>query len=74
MISIKDFICETSDSVKAKFDGTNLPTDELNDFIGEMFLFYKGNLIIENISGSKHVFKATFSYLLILVVKNEIFS
>ena len=74
MISVKDFICETSDSVKAKFDGTNLPTDELNDIIDEMFLFYKGNLIIENISGSKHVFKATFSYLLILVVKNEIFS
>ena len=24
-----------------------------------MFLFYKGNLIIENISGNKHIFKAT---------------
>ena len=38
-----------SASVKTKFDGTNLPRDELNNFIGEMFLFYKGNLFIENI-------------------------
>ena len=60
MASIKDIICEASASVKAKFDGTNLLTDELNNFIGEMFLFYKGNLIIENISGNKQVFKATF--------------
>ena len=59
MASIKDFICETPASVKAKFDGTNLPTDDLNNFIGEMFLFYKGNLIIENIPGNKQVFKAT---------------
>ena len=46
--------------MKVKFGVTNLSTDELNNFIGEMFLFYKGNLIIENISGNKHVFKATF--------------
>ena len=57
MASIKDFICEASASVKAKFDGTNLPTDELNNFVGEIFLFDKGNLIIENTSG-KHVFIA----------------
>ena len=60
MASIKDFMCEASASVKVKFGVTNLSTDELNNFIGEMFLFYKGNLIIENISGNKHVFKATF--------------
>ena len=60
MAPIKDFIiCEVSASVKAKFDVTNLPTDVLNNFIGEMFLFAKGNLIIENISGNKHIFKAT---------------
>ena len=58
MASIKDFICEASASEKAKFDGTNLPTDELNNFIGEIFLFDKGNLIIENTSGNKHVFIA----------------
>ena len=56
--SIKDIICEVPASVKVSFDGTNLPTDELNNFIGEMFLFYKGNLIIENILGNKHAFKA----------------
>ena len=59
MASLKDFICEASAFAKAKFDVINLPTDQLNNFIGEMLLFYKGNLIIENISGSKHVFKAT---------------
>ena len=59
MASLKDFICEASAFAKAKFDVTNLPTDKLNNFIGEMLLFYKGNLIIENISGNKHVFKAT---------------
>ena len=59
MASTKGFICEASASVKAKFDGTHLPTDKLNNFIGEMFLFYKDNLIIENIWGNKHVFKAT---------------
>ena len=52
-------MCETSASVKAKFDGTNLSRDELNNFIGEMFLFYKGNLIVENISVNQQVFKAT---------------
>ena len=62
MASIKDFICEASASVKAKFDLTNLPTNKLNNFIGEMFLFYKGNLIVENISGNKHVFKATLHF------------
>ena len=45
--------------MKTKFDRTNLPTDNLYNFIGEMILFYKGISIIENISGSKHVFKAT---------------
>ena len=60
MAPIKDFIiCEVSASVKAKFDVTNLPTDVLNNFIDEMFLFAKGNLIIENISGNRHIFKAT---------------
>ena len=59
MASIKDFICEASAFVKANFDVTNLPTDDLNNFIGEMFLFYKGNFIIENTSGNKHVFKVT---------------
>ena len=59
MASIKDFICEASEFVKAKFDVTNLPMHELHDITGEIFLFYKGNLIIENISGNKHVFKAT---------------
>ena len=39
MASIKNFICEVSASVKAKFDRTNLLRDELNNFIGEMFLF-----------------------------------
>ena len=58
MASIKVFICEASASVKAKFDGTNLPTNELNNFIGEIFLFDKGNLIIENTSSNKHVFIA----------------
>ena len=57
--SIKGIICEASVSVKAKFDGTNLSTDELNNFIGEMLLFYKGNLTVENILCNKHVFKAT---------------
>ena len=52
-------MCETSASVKAKFDGANLSRDELNNFIGEMFLFYKGNLIVENISVNQQVFKAT---------------
>ena len=56
---IKGIICEASASVKAKFDGTNLPTDELINFIGEIFLFYKINLTIVNISGNKQVFKAT---------------
>ena len=32
---------------------TNLPTDVLNNSIGEMFLFYKYNLSIVNISGNK---------------------
>ena len=55
MASIKYFICEASVSVKAKFDVTNLPTVKFNNFIGEMFLFYKSNLIIENTWGSNHV-------------------
>ena len=58
MDSIKDFICKASASVKARVDVTNFPRDELNNFIGEMFLFYKGNFIIENIWGNKNVFKA----------------
>ena len=45
--------------MKAKFDGTNLSTDELNNFIAEMFLLYKDNLIIENISDNKYAFKTT---------------
>ena len=48
MDSIKAFICEASVSVKARFDGTNVPTGKLNNFIRGMFLFYKGNLITEN--------------------------
>ena len=59
MASLKDFTCEASAFAEAKFDVTNLPTDKLNNFIDEMLLFYKGNLITENISGNKHVFKAT---------------
>ena len=49
MASIKDFICEVSASVRADLMEINLHTDELNNFIGEMLLFYKGNLIIRNI-------------------------
>ena len=49
MASIKNFNCSASAPVKTKFDGTNLRRDELNNFIGEMFLFYKANLVIENI-------------------------
>ena len=60
MASIKDIICEALVSAKAKFVGTNLPTDELNNFIGEIFLFYKGNLFVGNISGAHQVFKMTF--------------
>ena len=45
--------------MKTKFDRTNLSTDELNNFIAEMFLLYKGNLIIENISDNKYAFKMT---------------
>ena len=41
MASIIDFICEASASVKAKFDGTNLPMDKLNNFIDEMFCFVR---------------------------------
>ena len=63
MASIKDFICETSTSVKDKFHGSNLPTDELNNLIDEMLLFYKGNLVIENISRNKHVSKRHCIYL-----------
>ena len=59
MASIKDFNCEISASVKANFDGTYLSTDELNNFIGEMFSFYKDTLIIENMQRNKHVFKVT---------------
>ena len=62
MASIKNFICEVPASVKAKFDGSNLPTDELNNFIGERFLFYKGNLIIENTSGNKHVTQSDIAF------------
>ena len=59
MTSIKDFNCKASASVKTKSDGTNLPNDELNNFFGEMLLFYQGNLLIENKYRNKHVFKAT---------------
>lgn len=45
--------------MKARFDGIDLLTDEPNNFIGKMSLFYKGNLAIENVSGNKQVFKAT---------------
>ena len=45
--------------MKAKFDGTNLSTGELNNFIAEMFLLYKGNLIIAIISDNKYAFKTT---------------
>ena len=45
MVSIiNDLNCEASASEKTKSDGTNLPRDELINFIGEMFLFSKGNL------------------------------
>ena len=40
MASIKDIIFEVPASVKAKFDETNFPTEDLKNFIGEMFLFY----------------------------------
>ena len=60
MVSIiNDLNCEASASEKTKSDGTNLPRDELINFIGEMFLFYKGNLIFENMQRKKQVFKAT---------------
>ena len=59
--SIKNFNYEASASAKTKFDGTNLPTDEFHNFIGEMFSFYKGNLIIENISDIKNFCKATLN-------------
>ena len=58
--SLNYFICEASASIKVKFHGTNLPIYELNNFTVEMFLFYKGYLITENMSANKHVFKATF--------------
>ena len=45
--------------VKAKFDGYNLLTDELNNPVDDMFLFYKGNLTIEITSRNKQVFKVT---------------
>lgn len=32
-----DFICEAPASIKPNFDATNILTDELNNFIGEMF-------------------------------------
>ena len=57
--STKDIICKAAAYMKVKFHGTNLPTDELNNFITEMFLFYKDNLTIENVLGNKQVFKAT---------------
>ena len=37
MASIKDILCEASVPVLTKFEGTNLSTGELNNFIGEMF-------------------------------------
>ena len=38
-------------SVKTKSDGTNLPTDELDNFIDEMLLFYEDSAAIVNMSG-----------------------
>ena len=62
MVSIKYFICKASFSVEAKFDVANLPTDKFNNFISKMFLFYKCNLIIENISGNNHVLDIAFGH------------
>ena len=39
--------CEVTAYVKVKYHGANLSTDELNNFIIKMYLFYKINLIIE---------------------------
>ena len=65
---MKDIICEVAAYAKVNFYGTDLPTVQLNNFITEIFLFYKGNLIIENISGNKQVFIAKF-YLDIIIPK-----
>ena len=54
-------ICEASVPVLGKFKGTNTSTEELNNFIDEMFLFHKDNLHIVSISGNKQVFKVTLS-------------
>ena len=53
MDAIKDKIRDVLALVKAKFGGTTLPTDVLNNSIGEMFLFHKCNLSIVKISGNK---------------------
>ena len=65
---MKDIICEVAAYAKVNFYGTDLPTVQLNNFITEIFLFYKGNLIIENISGNEQVFIATF-YLDIIIIQ-----
>ena len=56
MDAIKDKICDVLALVKAKFGGTTLPTNVLNNSIGETFSFYKYNLSDVNISGNKKVF------------------
>ena len=56
MDAIKDKICDVLALVKAKFEGTTLPTNVLNNSIGETFSFYKYNLSDVNISGNKKVF------------------
>ena len=43
MALIKGIICEALASVKTKCDESNLSSDELNNFIGEVFLFHKDN-------------------------------
>ena len=50
MATIKGIFYEASAFVKVKL---------INLKSSEMFLFYKGNLTIENISGNKQAFKAT---------------
>ena len=44
------------------YDGSIHNTGELKERVTDMFAFYEGNLMINNVSGGKYDFKANLSF------------
>ena len=59
MASLEDIISEATASVKAKFNPNNQNSVELENFVSEILLFYKGSVNLSSLCGTKESFKAT---------------